>query len=54
MNQHDAEIWNAAIRECVRRYRYGVDEIKAMHLQPTVTVEHVGTTTKQDVRYDDD
>lgn len=49
MTEHEARVWNAAIDEAVRQYKNGVGAIKQLKIPYVVVVEHVGTTTKQDV-----
>lgn len=49
MTPHDANTWNAAINAAIREYKNGIGAIKALKMKHAVTVEHIGTTTKQDV-----
>lgn len=49
MTPHEAEIWNAAIKAACQRYEDGIGAIRALRIPHVVTVEHVGTTSRQDV-----
>lgn len=44
-----AIIWNAAIDAAVSEYKNGIGAILQLKKKFVVTVEHIGTTTKQDV-----
>ncbi len=44
-----AIIWNAAIDAAAMEYYKGIGAIRQLKKKFVVTVEHTGTTTKQDV-----
>ena len=46
------ETWNAAIRAAIKAYPNGLGAIKALTIPHSVVVEHIGTTTKQEVVYE--
>lgn len=49
MTPQEAEIHNRAIEMALKAYQRGKGAIKSLRVKYAVTVEHVGTTTKQDV-----
>jgi len=49
MTVEQAMIWNAAIEEAAKKYLNGLGAILQLKKQFVVTVEHIGTTTKQNV-----
>ena len=54
MTQHEAQIWNLAIDAALQEHHKGIIAIRALMIRPTVTVDHIGTTTKQEVKLDED
>lgn len=42
--------YNKAIEDALREYKNGIGAIKQLKLKFAADVEHIGTTTKQDVR----
>lgn len=46
---HNTITWNTAIQAALREYSNGKGAIKELMVKEVVTVEHVGTTTKQEV-----
>lgn len=50
MNEHDAAIWNAAIDAALREYKNGVFAIHKLRAKHVVTIEHIGRSTKQEVK----
>ncbi len=49
MTTDQAIIWNAAIDAAAMEYYKGIGAIRQLKKKFVVTVEHTGTTTKQDV-----
>lgn len=49
MNAEQAMIWNMAIEAAAKAHHGGIGAILQLKKRFAVTVEHVGTTTKQDV-----
>lgn len=49
MTEQEARAWNAAIEAAAGKYKQGIGAILAMKVKYAVTVEHIGTTTKQEV-----
>ena len=49
MTPYETEIHNRAIDLALREYKNGIGAIKQLRVNYAVTVEHIGTTTKQDV-----
>lgn len=49
MTRAQAIAYNQAIDEAVAAYSKGIGAIKALKIKQVVTVEHIGTTTKQEV-----
>jgi len=49
MTHAQAIAYNQAITDAVAAYQKGIGAIKALRLRHIVTVEHIGTTTKQEV-----
>lgn len=45
----EAIAYNQAITDAVAAYLKGIGAIKALKIKQVVTVEHIGTTTKQEV-----
>lgn len=45
-----ALIYNKAIEDALREYKNGIGAIRQLKLKFAVDVEHIGTTTKQEVR----
>lgn len=54
MNPQEAHTWNAAIDAALSKYKEGKGAIKALRVKHAVTVDHIGTTTKQEVINIDD
>lgn len=50
MTPHEAQIYNRAIDDAVKQYKNGIGAILQLKKQFVVTVEHIGTQTKQDVQ----
>lgn len=50
MTYEQALAYNKAIEDALRAYPKGIGAIRQLKLKFAVDVEHVGTTTKQDVR----
>lgn len=50
MTLQEARAYNRAISDAVNAYKHGVGAIRALRLREVVTVEHVGTTTTQEVK----
>jgi len=53
MTTDQAMIWNAAIDAALQAYKQGYGGIAQLKKRFVVTVEHVGTTTKQDVQVEE-
>jgi len=53
MTTDQAIIWNAAINAAAMEYYKGIGAIRQLRKKFVVTVEHVGTTTKQEVSVDE-
>ena len=53
MTPEAAAIYNAAILDAVNQYKNGIGAIMALKKNIVVTVEHVGRSTKQEVRVDE-
>lgn len=49
MTHDQAQLWNIAIMKAIEAYPKGIGAIRALKVPMTVTVEHIGTTTKQEV-----
>lgn len=49
MTHAKALAYNQAINDAVAAYKNGIGAIKALRIKHVVTVEHIGTTTKQEV-----
>lgn len=49
MTPEQAHIWNVAVDSAVREYKNGIGAIMALRKSFTVTVEHIGRSTKQEV-----
>lgn len=49
MTHDQAQLWNIAILKAIEAYPKGIGAIRALAVPMTVTVEHIGTTTKQEV-----
>lgn len=49
MTPDQAQAYNQAINDAVAQYKNGIGAIKALKIKQAVTVEHIGTTTKQEV-----
>ena len=49
MTPDQAIAYNRAINDAVAAYSKGIGAIKALKIKQVVTVEHIGTTTKQEV-----
>ena len=49
MTPAQAIAYNRAINDAVAAYSKGIGAIKALKIKQVVTVEHIGTTTKQEV-----
>lgn len=43
--------YNKAIEDALREYKNGIGAIASLRIPFDVTVEHIGTTTKQEVNY---
>lgn len=53
MTPEHATTWNRAILAAIRQYPNGIGAIKSLQKRVIVTVEHIGTTTKQEVKVED-
>lgn len=49
MTEQEARAYNAGIEAAARVYKGGMGAILALKVKYAVTVEHIGTTTKQEV-----
>lgn len=49
MTEQEARAWNAGIEAAARAYKNGIGAILALKVRYAVTVDHIGTTTKQEV-----
>lgn len=49
MTYEQAIAYNQAIEDALRAYKQGIGAIIALKIKQVVVVEHVGTTTRQDV-----
>lgn len=49
MTPEQAQVWNEAINSALRAYQKGYGAIEALKVRYAVMVEHIGTTTKQEV-----
>lgn len=49
MTNAQAIAYNQAIADAVAAYKHGIGAIHALRIKHVVTVEHIGTTTKQEV-----
>ena len=49
MTPDQASAYNKAIDDAVMAYKGGIGAIKALKVKQVVVVDHVGTTTKQEV-----
>lgn len=49
MTEQEARAWNAGIEAAVAAYSGGIGAIKELKIKHVVVVEHIGTTTKQEV-----
>lgn len=49
MTPHEARIYNMAITDALTQYKNGIGAILALKARHAVTVDHVGTTARQDV-----
>ena len=54
MTSEQAHIWNAAIEQAARTYPQGAEAILALRKRFVVTVQHIGRSTKQEVRIEED
>lgn len=54
MNADAGTIWNAAIEAALKEHHKGIGAIRELKKKFVVTVEHVGTTSKQDVQVVDE
>lgn len=50
MTYEQALAYNKAIEDALREYKNGIGAIRQLKMKFAVDVEHVGTTTKQEVR----
>ena len=53
MTYEQAQLWNIAILKAIEAYPKGIGAIRALAIPMTVTVEHIGTTTNQEVKVAD-
>lgn len=53
MTHDQAQLWNIAIMKAIESYPKGIGAIRALKVPMAVTVEHIGTTTKQEVTVED-
>lgn len=53
MTPAQAIIYNQAIKDAVSQYHNGIGAIKSLTKRITVTVEHVGRSTIQEVEVED-
>ena len=53
MTPAQAIIYNQAIKDAVSQYHNGIGAIKSLTKRITVTVEHQGRSTKQEVEVED-
>lgn len=53
MTPHEARIYNMAITDALTQYKNGIGAILELKKKFTVTVEHVGHSTKQEVTVSD-
>lgn len=49
MTHEQAIAYNQAIEDVLRVYKQGIGAIRALKIKQVVVVDHVGTTTRQDV-----
>jgi hypothetical protein len=54
MTQNEAHVWNNAINAAIMQYRHGIGAIHRLKIPYSITVEHIGATTTQDIVYDTD
>ena len=53
MTPAQALIYNQAIKDAIAQYPHGIGAIKSLTKRITVTVEHVGRSTIQEVEVED-
>ena len=49
MNEYESRVWNAALDAAIKAYPQGIGAIHALRARYAVTVEHIGSSTKQEV-----
>lgn len=49
MNVEAATIWNLAIEAAVKEYPKGIGAIQELKKKFIITVDHIGTTSRQEV-----
>lgn len=54
MTDQSVMIWNMAINAACKAYSAGIGAIEALRVPVSVTVEHIGTTTRQEVEVGND